>query len=100
MSVLLVILIILVPPAMLVSVWLFTSWKAIYHGLAVICGYVFGILSALAIYRILHDKTVFMTNIHGIFENNLFLISGAYLGSYGIYMLLYLTLLELRRNSD
>jgi hypothetical protein len=96
MSIIMVALSILIPISMLISAWLFTMCRLIYHVLAVGCAYVFGIISALAIYEILRDETVFMTNIHGIFQNGLFLLSGAYLGCYGIYTLLRWTLMELR----
>lgn len=96
MSIIMVVLSILIPISMLISAWLFTMCRVIYHVLAVGCTYVFGIVSMLAIYEILRDETVFMTNIHGIFQNELFLLSGAYLGCYGIYTLLRWTLKELR----
>ncbi|MCY9668282.1 transposase [Paenibacillus alginolyticus] len=96
MTLIIVILSILLPISMLVSAWLFTFCRTIYHVLAVGCAYVFGIISVLAIYEILRDETVFMTNIHGIFQNGLFLLSGGYLGCYGIYTLLRWTLKELR----
>ncbi|NEW04416.1 transposase [Paenibacillus sp. SYP-B3998] len=98
MVVFLVLLVLIVPLAMLVGAWLFRSWQVIYYGVAVVCAYVFGMISVVAIYRIIHDETVFMTNIHAVFQNNLFLLSGAYLGSYGIYMLQYWTLKQLRRD--
>ncbi|MDQ0901578.1 MULTISPECIES: transposase [unclassified Paenibacillus] len=96
MSIIIVVLSILIPISMLISAWLFTMCRIIYHMLAVGCAYVFGIISVLAIYEILRDETVFMTNIHGIFQNVLFLLSGAFLGCYGIYTLLRWTLKELR----
>ncbi|MDQ0878133.1 hypothetical protein QFZ77_006792 [Paenibacillus sp. V4I3] len=96
MSIIIVVLSILIPISMLISAWLFTMCRTVYHVLAVGCAYVFGIISVLAIYEILRDETVFMTNIHGVFQNGLFLLSGAYLGCYGIYTLLRWTLKELR----
>lgn len=96
MSIIMVVLSFLIPISMLISAWLFTMCRIVYHVLAVACAYVFSIISVLAIYEILRDETVFMTNIHGIFQNGLFLLSGAYLGCYGIYTLLRWTLKELR----
>jgi hypothetical protein len=96
MSIIITVLSILIPLSMLISAWLFTLCRNVYHVLAVGCAYMFGIISVLAVYKILRDETVFMTNIHGILQNELFLLSGAYLGCYGIYMLLRWMLKELR----
>ncbi|MCD8510022.1 MAG: transposase [Bacillus sp. (in: Bacteria)] len=60
---------------------------------AIASALLFGNITALSIYEVLGDNTVFMTTIHGILLNPLFLISGGYLGIYGIY-LLCLTLLK------
>jgi hypothetical protein len=62
--------------------------------LAVISVLIFGIISALAIHEIIKDNTVFMTNIHGLFLNPVFLITGAYIGVYVLYRLIVLTLDE------
>ncbi|SDN60473.1 hypothetical protein SAMN04487897_103313 [Paenibacillus sp. yr247] len=98
MSIIITIFILLIPPCMLISAWLFAAFRVVYHALAVGCAYLFGIISALAVYETLRDETVFMTNIHGIFKNDLFLFSGAYLGCYGIYLILFWMLRELRSN--
>ncbi|MDD9269983.1 transposase [Paenibacillus sp. GCM10023248] len=87
MTVIITVIICIIPPVMLLGAWLFKSWRVVYNVLAVLCAYIFGIISTLAIYEILHDKTVFMTNIHAVFQNNWFLLSGAYLGSYGMYVI-------------
>ncbi|MBO1003009.1 transposase [Pseudogracilibacillus auburnensis] len=71
-------------------VW--TKCRFIFNLLAIICALIFGNISATAIYEIIRDKTVFMTNIHAIFLNPLFLFTGAYLGVYILYLLLILTL--------
>jgi DMSO reductase anchor subunit len=62
---------------------------------AVLSAIVFGNISTLAIYEIIQDKTVFMTNIHAIFLNPLFLITGAFLGIYLIYRILLWTIEEM-----
>lgn len=49
---------------------------------------IFGNIAAESIYQIIKEKTVFMTNIHAIFLNPYFLITGSYLGLYVIYRLL------------
>ena len=98
MSIIIVIFVILIPLVMLFSAWLLQSFKHIFAGAAVLCAYVFGVISSLDVYQILRDDTVFMTNIHVIFTNKLFLFTGAYLGAYGIYILLYRFLKGLRRD--
>ncbi|UKS27613.1 transposase [Paenibacillus sp. HWE-109] len=96
MSFVITLFIILIPLCMLMMSWLFAALRVVFHALAACCAYVFGIISALAVYEILRDETVFMTNIHRVFENKYFLVTGSYLGSYGIYILLKWTLQEMR----
>ncbi|WP_413303434.1 transposase [Bacillus sp. 1P10SD] len=62
---------------------------------AILSALVFGNISSVAIYEIIKDDTVFMTNIHGIFLNPLFLLTGAYLGIYFIYRMVIWTLEEI-----
>jgi len=52
---------------------------------------IFGNIAALSIYQIIRDNTVFMTAIHGVFLNPLFLVTGIYIGLYTIYRLLLLS---------
>ncbi|MFC5447365.1 transposase [Paenibacillus aestuarii] len=96
MSLFIVLLVIMVPMFMMAIAWLIPVWRAIFDGAAVICAYIFGSISALAIYQILRDDTVFMTNIHSVFQNMIFLTAGSYLGSYMIYLLAWHTLKQLR----
>ncbi|MNG19871.1 hypothetical protein D3C84_1040770 [compost metagenome] len=81
---------------MLFSAWLLQSFKHVFNGAAVLSAYIFGVITSVNVYQILRDDTVFMTNIHVIFTNELFLITGAYLGAYGIYVLLYAFMKGLR----
>lgn len=97
MTVIIAVFICIVPPVMLLGAWLFKTWRIVYDVLAVLCAYIFGIISTLAIYEILRDETVFMTNIHAVFQNGWFLFSGAYLGSYGMYVIQLWTLKQLRQ---
>ncbi|WP_246596315.1 transposase [Bacillus alkalicola] len=60
----------------------------IYHIIALLSILIFGNIAAIAIYSILRDNTVFMTNIHGIFLNPFFLISGVYIGIYIVYFVM------------
>jgi len=66
----------------------------IFNILAVIFVIIFGSIASTSIYQIIIDDAVFMTKIHGLFLNELFLISGAYIGVFTIYRLMILTLHE------
>jgi hypothetical protein len=79
---------IVIPLLMLGLVRTFALCRRLFDGLAVLSAYVFGIIAAIAVYEILRDDVVFMTRIHGVFNNVWFLSSGAYLGNYGLYKLI------------
>ncbi len=75
----------------LLMVILQKKWKNtqnFFHLAALISSLIFGNISAFAIYDIIKDESVFMTNIHGIFLNPLFLLTGGYLGIYLLYILI------------
>ncbi|MFC4403871.1 transposase [Gracilibacillus xinjiangensis] len=65
--------------------------QIVYNVAALIALLLFGNLASVSIYQIIRDNTVFMTNIHGLFLNPFFLITGAYLGLYAIYQLINLS---------
>ncbi|MEH7299667.1 transposase [Neobacillus drentensis] len=69
--------------------------RLLFNIIAILSALVFGNISSIAIYEIIKDDTVFMTNIHGIFLNPLFLLTGAYLGIYFIYRIVLWTLDEI-----
>ncbi|SFM02556.1 hypothetical protein SAMN03159341_11475 [Paenibacillus sp. 1_12] len=56
--------------------------------LAIVSGWVIGIMAAVNIYEINRDQEVMMTTIHKLFADERFLASGAYLGSYIMYRLI------------
>ena len=78
---------------LLQKMWL--KLRLFFNVAAILSALVFGNISSLAIYGIIRDKTVFMTNIHGIFLNPLFLLTGSYLGVYFIYRMVLWTLDEI-----
>lgn len=61
------------------------------HALALLSALVFGNIASLAIYEILQDQTVFLTNVHSVFLNPFFLLTGEYLGVFLVYKLLLWT---------
>lgn len=62
-----------------------------FTAMAVISSIVFGSIAATSIYQIIVDDAVFMTTIHAVFLNPLFLVAGAYMGVFLIYQLMYFT---------
>jgi hypothetical protein len=82
---------VVVPVLMILLQIIWFKLRLVFNTAAILSALVFGNISSLAIYGIIKDKTVFMTNIHGIFLNPLFLLTGSYLGVYFIYRLVLLT---------
>jgi len=56
----------------------------VLDGLAVTAIFLFFVTAADAIAQTLMDDTVFMTEVHRVLKNMVFLISGAYLGPYAL----------------
>lgn len=81
----------------LFMVYIQYRWRRIgslFHILMLISIITFGDISAISIYQIIKDNTVFMTAIHAVFLDPLFLAAGAYIVVYTIYRLLLFTLRE------
>ncbi|MGF7014917.1 transposase [Ornithinibacillus bavariensis] len=65
------------------------NWfQLLFTSVAIISGLIAGNILTFAIYDVIKHDKVFMTTIHGIFLNPLFLITGAYIGVYLIFSLL------------
>lgn len=76
------------------------SLHFIYNLAAIVSALILGNIASVSIYQIIRDQTVFMTNIHAIFLNPYFLITGSYLGIYILYRLLGITLAELQKHKQ
>ncbi|MCP1123525.1 hypothetical protein CN326_20690 [Bacillus sp. AFS018417] len=63
---------------------------------AYVCLYGFGTIIAFTVYDVLLQQTVFMTTIHRILLNPLFLLTGAYIGIYFLYLILYKLISSIR----
>lgn len=85
---------IIFPVIMFYSQKLWIRLRLIYNLVAIIAVLVFGNIASLSIYKIIKDKTVFMTAIHAVFLNPIFLIAGSYIGIYVLYRLLLLSMKE------
>ncbi|UJF32116.1 transposase [Paenibacillus hexagrammi] len=96
---LLIIAVLIAPLFMLITSWMIDWCAVFYNVIAILCAYTVGIIVSYWIYVILRDNQVFMTTIHGIFQNQAFLASGAYLGGYAIYLLLRMTFKHIRADS-
>ncbi|YAR63726.1 hypothetical protein ACUIAK_15550 [Bacillus cytotoxicus] len=94
-------LIIGIVPIVLSSVFLLFATHPKVRVFLDICAYlslyILGILTAFNIYDVVLHDLVFMTTIHGILLNPLFLITGAYIGVYSLYLLIYKLITHLRR---
>ncbi len=64
--------------------------RVVLHISAYFALYVLGTIISIHIYDVLMQDLVFMTSIHGILLNPFFLISGAYIGIYTLYLLFIL----------
>ncbi|WP_168119995.1 hypothetical protein [Paenibacillus sp. HB172176] len=64
-------------------------WTRMICDLAAVATYiVFGVKAADAVMQTVEDGTVFMTEVHRVFLSHLFLVCGAYVGTYGLAFLL------------
>jgi hypothetical protein len=88
MAFLLVVGIFILPVLMLLTERLVQYARITMDLLAVVCAICFGIITALSVYDIRRHHTIFMTDIHKVFDNWLYLITGSYLGLYGIARLI------------
>lgn len=70
------------------------KFRIIFNLGAVVSAIIFGEIASVSVYEIIKDNTVFMTNIHSIFLNPFFLLTGGYLGIYIIYRLIIITIDE------
>lgn len=91
MKLLLVVMSILLPITMYVLQRFFRKIRILFNFAAILSTLIFGNIASFAIYEILKDQTVFMTNIHAVFLNPYFLLTGGYLGIYILYRLLMMT---------
>lgn len=92
MKLFLVLLSLLLPLIMFFLQRIQVKFRFIFNIGAIITAIIFGNIAALSIYEIIKDNTVFMTNIHSIFLNPFFLLTGGYLGAYFIYRLILLAI--------
>ena len=82
----------IVPLTMLYAQRKWTKASNVFNMMSIVSLLIFGNIAAMSIARIIEDRIVFMTSIHAVFLNPIFLLSGAYLGVYFVYRILLLTI--------
>lgn len=85
---------IIIPIVMVVLQRKWRRFHIFFNLAALISALIFGNIASIAIFNIIKDNKVFMTNIHSVFLNPFFLITGAYLGLYLIYSIILRILSE------
>ncbi|MCR8645204.1 transposase [Paenibacillus sp. N1-5-1-14] len=75
-----------IPWLMVIVANRYRTCKLAFAWIGFISIWIAGSIAAVGIYEIVRDQTVFMTNIHAVFLNPLFLGSGAYVGMYVLYL--------------
>ncbi|WDU81446.1 transposase [Lysinibacillus sp. G01H] len=70
------------------------SFRFLFNILGVIAAILFSTIASTAITNIILEDVVFMTTIHAVFLNPVFLITGAYVGLYLIYRFIMITIHE------
>jgi hypothetical protein len=80
------------PLIMVLAVRVIPKLKVLYDGVAVACGYVFGIIVAFEVVEIVRHDTDWIHNLQGMLDNVAILGTGAYLGYYTLYRLLASTI--------
>ena len=73
---------IIAPALMIILQRKWFKFRSIFHVAAILSALIFGNITSISIHQIIENQTVFMTNIHALFLNPLFLLAGAYLGVY------------------
>ncbi len=84
-----IVLLTVIPAAIVIVVRQSIIAEKVMAFLAVISTIVFAAITMSAIQQILLDQTVFMTSIHGVFLDPLFLTSGGYVLFFFVYRLMY-----------
>ncbi|MFB5252527.1 hypothetical protein ACE38F_19515 [Bacillus mycoides] len=69
--------------------------RIVLHIFAYLALYVLGTIISINIYDVLMQGLVFMTSIHGILLNPFFLLAGAYIGIYTLYLILSQIIMKL-----
>lgn len=66
--------------------------RLVFNALGAVSAFLFGYITATSITQIILVDAVFMTTIHAVFLNPIFLLTGAYLGLFFIQYMINITI--------
>jgi len=66
--------------------------RLVFNAFCVVSAILFGYIAATSITQIILEDVVFMTTIHAVFLNPIFLLTGAYLGLFFIQYMIDITI--------
>ncbi|WP_144787928.1 transposase [Lysinibacillus fusiformis] len=92
MNVFIMVTIIVLPSLMVYLQQKSGKMRLIFNALGVVSAILFGYIAATSITQIILEDLVFMTTIHAVFLNPIFLITGAYLGLFFIQYMINITI--------
>ncbi len=92
MNVFIMVTIIVLPSLMVYLQQKSDKMRLIFNALGVVSAILFGYIAATSITQIILEGVVFMTTIHAVFLNPIFLITGAYLGLFFIQYMINITI--------
>lgn len=92
MNVFIMVTIIVIPALMVYLQQKSDKMHLVFNALGVVSAILFGYIAATSIAQIIREDVVFMTTIHAVFLNPIFLMSGAYLGLFFIQYMIAITI--------
>ncbi|MEK5431148.1 transposase [Lysinibacillus sp. FSL R7-0073] len=92
MNVFIMVTIIVIPAVMVYLQQKSDKMRLVFNALGVVSAILFGYIAATSITQIILEDVVFMTTIHAVFLNPIFLLTGAYLGLFFIQYMIDITI--------
>ncbi len=92
MNVFIIVTIIVIPALMVYLQQKSDKMRLVFNALGVVSTILFGYIAATSITQIILEDMVFMTTIHAVFLNPIFLLTGAYLGLFFIQYMIDITI--------
>ncbi|WP_336634981.1 transposase [Lysinibacillus fusiformis] len=92
MNVFILVTIIVIPALMVYLQQKSDKMRLVFNALGAVSAIFFGYIAATSITQIILEDVVFMTTIHAVFLNPIFLLTGAYLGLFFIQYMIDITI--------
>ncbi|MCE4042827.1 transposase [Lysinibacillus fusiformis] len=92
MNVFIIVTIIVIPALMVYLQQKSDKMRLVLNAIGVVSAILFGYIAATSITQIILEDMVFMTTIHAVFLNPIFLLTGAYLGLFFIQYMIEITI--------